>query len=401
MATIADVAAHAGVGAGTVSARPERQPEGERRRPAPGCSPPSRRSTTGPTRWPGACRWAGARPSASSSRSSPTPRPSSACAASSPRCDGSRYDLVLFNVESPVHRDEHFAALTGRDRADGLLVMSLPPPPASSPGCADAGVPDRARRRRRRRRARASSPTTSRAAASPPRHLLDLGHQRHRVHRRRPRQPLRLHRRAPQREARLRARCCAAPASRAEPSYVAHGPHERDVARRSPSSSSPCATAPTAVFAVVRRAGHRRARGGRAPRASACPRTSRSSASTTSSCRPTPASPPCASRCSRAAASAPGCCSTPLEGREHVRRGRAPRLPLELVERSTTGPAAAKEDGARWLTSFSTTSGRSTPTAPRRCARSTSTSPTASSWCSSARRAAARPPRCGWSPAWR
>ena len=41
----------------------------------------------------------------------------------------SRYDLVLFNVESPVHRDEHFAALTGRDRADGLLVMSLPPPP--------------------------------------------------------------------------------------------------------------------------------------------------------------------------------------------------------------------------------------------------------------------------------
>lgn len=41
--------------------------------------------------------------------------------------DGSRYDLVLFNVESPLHRDEHFAALTRRDRADGLLVMSLPP----------------------------------------------------------------------------------------------------------------------------------------------------------------------------------------------------------------------------------------------------------------------------------
>jgi DNA-binding LacI/PurR family transcriptional regulator len=40
--------------------------------------------------------------------------------------DGSRYDLVLFNVSSPAHRDEHMAALTRRDRADGLLVMSLP-----------------------------------------------------------------------------------------------------------------------------------------------------------------------------------------------------------------------------------------------------------------------------------
>src|SRR5687767_4089593 len=42
--------------------------------------------------------------------------------------DGSRYDLVLFNVESPTHRDEHFASLRRRDRADGLLIVSLPPP---------------------------------------------------------------------------------------------------------------------------------------------------------------------------------------------------------------------------------------------------------------------------------
>ena len=55
--------------------------------------------------------------------------------------DGSRYDLVLFNVESPVHRDEHFATLTRRDRADGLLIMSLPPPPGSLRRLADAGVP--------------------------------------------------------------------------------------------------------------------------------------------------------------------------------------------------------------------------------------------------------------------
>jgi LacI family transcriptional regulator len=55
--------------------------------------------------------------------------------------DGSRYDLVLFNVESPVHRDEHFATLTRRDRADGLLVMSLPPPPRSLARLVESRVP--------------------------------------------------------------------------------------------------------------------------------------------------------------------------------------------------------------------------------------------------------------------
>jgi DNA-binding LacI/PurR family transcriptional regulator len=55
--------------------------------------------------------------------------------------DGSRYDLVLFNVESPVHRDEHLASITRRDRADGLLVVSMPPPPAEMDRLTRAGVP--------------------------------------------------------------------------------------------------------------------------------------------------------------------------------------------------------------------------------------------------------------------
>jgi LacI family transcriptional regulator len=55
--------------------------------------------------------------------------------------DESRYDLVLFNVESPVHRDQHLAAVTGRDRADGLLVMSLPLPPGELQRLTTAGVP--------------------------------------------------------------------------------------------------------------------------------------------------------------------------------------------------------------------------------------------------------------------
>ncbi|HEX6424479.1 MAG TPA: LacI family DNA-binding transcriptional regulator [Acidimicrobiales bacterium] len=55
--------------------------------------------------------------------------------------DASDYDLVLFNVESPLHRDEHLATLTSRDRADGLLILSLPTPPASLDRLARAGVP--------------------------------------------------------------------------------------------------------------------------------------------------------------------------------------------------------------------------------------------------------------------
>jgi LacI family transcriptional regulator len=55
--------------------------------------------------------------------------------------DQSRYDLVLFNVESPVHRDEHLGSLTGRDRADGLLVMSLPAPARDIDRLTAAGVP--------------------------------------------------------------------------------------------------------------------------------------------------------------------------------------------------------------------------------------------------------------------
>jgi DNA-binding LacI/PurR family transcriptional regulator len=55
--------------------------------------------------------------------------------------EGSRYDLVLFNVSSPEHRDEHLSALTRRDRADGLLVMSLPPPEPVLEGLVRARVP--------------------------------------------------------------------------------------------------------------------------------------------------------------------------------------------------------------------------------------------------------------------
>ena len=55
--------------------------------------------------------------------------------------EGSRYDLVLFNVSSVDHRDEHLASLTRRDRADGLLVMTLPPPAPELKRLTQARVP--------------------------------------------------------------------------------------------------------------------------------------------------------------------------------------------------------------------------------------------------------------------
>jgi len=51
------------------------------------------------------------------------------------------YDLVLFDVESPAHRAEHLGALARRDRAAGLLVISLRPPPAELVRLAEGGVP--------------------------------------------------------------------------------------------------------------------------------------------------------------------------------------------------------------------------------------------------------------------
>ncbi|HZA79324.1 MAG TPA: LacI family DNA-binding transcriptional regulator [Acidimicrobiales bacterium] len=138
--TIADVAAHAGVGAGTVSRVLNDSPRVSERtrarvlaaielldyRPNPLARGLSR----------GRCQTLGV-VVPFFTHASAVERLRGVAAA----LDGSRYDLVLFNVESPVHRDEHFATLTRRDRADGLLIMSLPPPKQSLTRLADAGVP--------------------------------------------------------------------------------------------------------------------------------------------------------------------------------------------------------------------------------------------------------------------
>jgi LacI family transcriptional regulator len=160
--------------------------------------------------------------------------------------DGSRYDLVLFNVESTVHRDEHFATLTRRDRADGLLIMSLPPPPTSLHRLATSGVPivllD------------AEAPDVPAVVTDDvaggrlaTQHLLDLGHERIAFIGDDPANPLGFVAGTAREEG---YRLTLADAGVPIPSgYVCHGPHVRDVARRLADALITRSDPPTAIFA--------------------------------------------------------------------------------------------------------------------------------------------------------
>lgn len=53
----------------------------------------------------------------------------------------SEFDLVIYNVESVAKRDHYLATLADSQRTDGLLVMSLPPPPEAVPVLTGAPVP--------------------------------------------------------------------------------------------------------------------------------------------------------------------------------------------------------------------------------------------------------------------
>jgi DNA-binding LacI/PurR family transcriptional regulator len=160
--------------------------------------------------------------------------------------DGSRYDLVLFNVESTVHRDEHFATLTRRDRADGLIVMSLPVPPTSLDRLATSGVPvvllD------------AEAPglpavVTDDAAGGrmAAQHLIDLGHERIAFIGDDPANPLGFVSGTNREEGYRRTMADAG--LEIPPGYVRHGPHVRDVARHLAGELIRRPDPPTAIFA--------------------------------------------------------------------------------------------------------------------------------------------------------
>ncbi len=53
----------------------------------------------------------------------------------------SEFDLVIYNVESVPKRDHYLSTLTTSQRADGLLVMSLPPTPEAAAALSGSPVP--------------------------------------------------------------------------------------------------------------------------------------------------------------------------------------------------------------------------------------------------------------------
>lgn len=140
MATIADVAALAGVGAGTVSRVLNGSPKvsvatRERvlatiaelgYRPNPLAQGLSR----------GRCRTLGVVVPYFT-----TPSPVERLRGVASALEGGQHDLVIFNVETVAHRDDFLATLTRRDRADGLVLMSFPPPEDALARIVEAGVP--------------------------------------------------------------------------------------------------------------------------------------------------------------------------------------------------------------------------------------------------------------------
>ena len=140
MVTISDVAARAGVGAGTVSRVLNGSPKVSQTtrervlatieelgyRPNPLAQGLSR----------GRCRTLGVVIPYFT-----TPSPVERLRGVAAALDGSRYDLVIFNVETVAHRDDFLGTLTRRDRADGLLMVSFPPPSDAIGRILDAGVP--------------------------------------------------------------------------------------------------------------------------------------------------------------------------------------------------------------------------------------------------------------------
>ena len=316
--------------------------------------------------------------------------------------DGSRYDLVLFNVESPVHRDEHFAAID-RDETGptGCWCCRCHPLPA------DLVRLDRRRRaggpRRRagqgvdmvvtddveggRHGARSTSwrwgTDASRSSVRTP--TIRSASPRARSVKR------------------ATARCSPKPGSTRLPNSCATGRTTAPSRNAWPTELFAQRSRPTAVFAssdvqatgvlaaapMARSAGTRRPVGRRLRRH----RDLRRYAGLTTVRQPLFESGTLGCRLLLDAAGREATRLPPIVTGAPARARRAidDRRPTARCDRTRT----------HGRNRASTTSGRSTPTAPRRSARSTSTSPTRSSWCSSGRPGAARRPRCGWSRAWR
>lgn len=158
----------------------------------------------------------------------------------------SKYDLVLFNVESPMHRDEHFAALTRRDRADGLLVLSLPPPPAHLARLTANGVPVVLVDAHGDAPAVVTDDVEGGRIAT--RHLAELGHERIAFVGDHPNSPFGFTSSGHRQEG--WAEVLTEIGVRKRRHLLRHGPHDRDAGRALVADLLSLRTRPTAIFAA-------------------------------------------------------------------------------------------------------------------------------------------------------
>ena len=154
------------------------------------------------------------------------------------------FDLVLFDVRSPQHASQHLTSLTRRDRAAGLLVMSLAPDPAELAMLVAAGVPVVLVDARGEGVPVVGTDDVlgGRLAAS---HLVDLGHRRVAFLGEPPDNPFGFTATA-SRELGCREVLAAAGV---EPAWVHYCEHDRDAARDVVASLLDRGDRPTAVFA--------------------------------------------------------------------------------------------------------------------------------------------------------
>ena len=160
----------------------------------------------------------------------------------------SRYDVVLFNVESAVHRDEHFA-VADRPRPRRRLAGHVDP---AAPGGARSGCGWPASR---------SSSSTRSATGSPcvviddveggriaTRHLLGLGHREIAFIGDTPDNAFGFTSSAKRQKG--YEEVLHAAGIRVRQSYIRHGPHERETARRLADRLLSLSAPPTAIFAA-------------------------------------------------------------------------------------------------------------------------------------------------------
>lgn len=160
---------------------------------------------------------------------------------------GSPYDLVLFNVEEPAHRDEHLASLTRRDRADGLLIVSLPLPEDALRRLVVAGIPIVLLDTRAEEVAAVVTDDVQGGRLATW-HLLTLGHERIAFVGEEPENPLGF--RSTRDRERGFVETMEAAGVEIRAGYIRHGPHVRTVARLLTEELLARPDPPTAVFAA-------------------------------------------------------------------------------------------------------------------------------------------------------